>query len=75
MRQSIQFTSDKLNTLASKTTALRDWLAEAVPAVVGRQEIPGGMTTVGSVIALSGQSLHMDGWFPDAMCWSGGCVS
>ena len=74
MRQSIKFTSDEISELANKAVALRDWLTEAVPAVTSRPEIPVAVMTVGIVVSLSGQSLLMDNWIPDTVCWSGGCM-
>jgi len=74
MRQSIKFTSDEISELANKAVALRDWLTEAVPAVASRPEIPVAVMTVGIVVSLSGQSLLMDSWIPDTVCWNWGCI-
>ncbi len=74
MRQAIKFTSDEISELANKAVALRDWVTEAVPSVVSRPEIPVAVMTVGVIVSLSGQSLLMDSWVPDTVCWYGGCT-
>jgi hypothetical protein len=71
MRQPINLNQAELDELAQKAEELSDWLEDQAFQVVTRLPVPSGLVSVGSIIAVTGIAVILDGAVPDSVCWAG----